>query len=134
MKTETWIKTSERAPTEADLPVWVFFANDKSDRGPHLLDGVPAVVGFTHWRPAKDDVPEPPREEAQADRDENALSRWATGRSIVDAFAMRATWHAALAYERAEVAKMRPDTDYASWDTLNRATSAIRARCNGGGK
>jgi hypothetical protein len=120
MKTKNqWIKTSERAPTEADLPVWAYYSNKII----HIyFTGVPD--GCIYWRPAASDIPAPPIEETEPEH--------------------LTVWHAALAWERSQVAGMLPDAF--KWDGIEpngsasrrnaceKAIEAIRARCNGGGK
>lgn len=140
MKTD-WIKMTDRAPTEADLPVWAWFAYDKECRGPYLFDEQLCMDGVTHWRPAKDDVPEPPREETQAEKDDVGFHAWYRDDGTVECGAHMTTWHAALAYEREQVAKMLPATPHdsakAMWPKTSleyhiQAIEAIRARCGGG--
>ena len=137
-----WIKTADRAPTEADLPVWLqldkgsaFF--HESVNGVTLMEAPRMLIfvtaGSIAWRPAKADIPEPPREETQRDNDCKAYTKWFLNNP---AYA-EAAWHAALAYERAEVAKMLPPP--LSKNTLTvretyNAIEAIRARCEGRGK
>jgi hypothetical protein len=111
MKTD-WIKMTDRRPTEQDLPVWAY----KTGEQPYLCAITKPHSYWTHWRPAKADIPEPPREETQWDKDESAFRRYnhsGNGCSQSAAFtgwtkALNEYWHAALAYERAEVAKMLP--------------------------
>lgn len=121
------------------MPLWAYFANDKSDRGPHLFDGFPALTEYTHWRPAKDDIPEPPlAQPEQEEADLAALVQWGRDENIQPLFTVRKTWHAALAYEREQVAKMLPVPQGAFGpayqDYCTRAIELIRARCEGGGK
>jgi hypothetical protein len=126
-----WIKTSDRAPTEADLPVWAYYKGSSSPLS--MIDGF-APTGCTHWRPAKDDIPEPPQEETQAEKDNTAFSNWC----MTDApcgWGTQEVWHAALAYEREQVAKMLPMYQApCSIAWLERAIESIRARCEGGRK
>lgn len=121
---------TDRAPTEADLPVWV---SDTKDGQVTFLAILPCHV-WTHWRPAKDDMPEPPREETQADKDCAAYRLWMGNLRCKDE---DLCWHAALAYERAEVAKMLPppisESVWSMRDVYD-AIESIRARCGGGGK
>jgi len=86
---------------------------------------------------AKDDIPEPPKAEPTLkERDHDAYVQWLNDKTSSEDSA----WHAALAYERAEVAKMLPPerSDLSNWDTVAHAayasTKAIRARCAGGGQ
>ncbi len=133
-----WIKTSERAPTKADLPVWAYYKKDDDLR----LFFKSCTFSADYWRPAKADIPEPPLEETQEDKDiAEAEYAWA---AIGDP---RITHHAnfvggylaALAHERAEVAKMLPP-QCPEWDKkaynvqCAHAIEAIRARCEGGRK
>jgi len=138
MKTE-WIKMTDRRPTEADLPVWAWFAYDKECRGPYLFDEQLCMDDVTHWRPAKDDIPEPPKPEpTQRERDQGEFNAWWDPLRNVPHCAD--AWHAALAWERGEVAKMLPKvisqdpaaTVYhkPAWECVEQ----IRARCGGGGK
>lgn len=130
MKTEAtannWIKMTERRPTKADLPVW----GVNKDLAVFLLEleeDDPDWEYLTHWRSAKADIPEPPREETQYDKDRAAFIHWDAGFAYNPAVA----WHAAIAYERAEVAKMLPH-----FHGLNQNSyiESIRARCEGGAK
>jgi hypothetical protein len=133
MNTKTdWIKMTDRRPTKADFPVWAWTGIN----GP-ILYTVEPPSHMTHWRPAKDDIPEPPKAEPTLkERDHDAYVQWLNDRTSSEDSA----WHAALAYERAEVAKMLPPerSDLSNWDTVAHAayasTKAIRARCAGGGK
>lgn len=138
MKTD-WIKMQDRRPTEQDLPVWAWFAYDKECRGPYLFDEQLCMDGVTHWRPAKDDIPEPPKPEpTQRERDQGEFNAWWDPLRNVPHCAD--AWHAALAYERAEVAKMLPDKNtMVYWSGVTpsfvyQAIESIRARCGGGGK
>jgi len=133
MKTD-WIEMKNRRPTEADLPLWAWFAYDKERRGPYLFDEQLCMDGVTHWRPAKADIPEPPQAD-QAALDHDAYTAWLNDRTSSEDSA----WHAALAWERGEVAKMLPKvisqdpaaTVYhrPAWECVEQ----IRARCGGGG-
>ena len=134
---------TDRAPTEADLPLWAWFAYDKECRGPYLFDEQLCMDGITHWRPAKADIPEPPREETQRDRDEAAWIEWRDSDPQGGLPFADETWHAALAYERGEVLKLLPAAPHESakamWPKTSleyhiQAIGSIRARCGGGGK
>jgi len=137
MNTKTdWIKMTDRRPTEQDLPILLW--NDRVPKAKYcstnnVLRCQLGLTCFSHWMPA----PEPPREETQYDKDRAAFQ--STQRYGIEN-APWYTWHAALAYERAEVAKMLPPerSDLSNWDTVAHAayasTKAIRARCAGGGQ
>ena len=137
MKTD-WIKMTDRQPTETDLPVWAYYA-DRENKYEFYMSGY-APKACTHWRPAKDDVPEPPQmeptqmEPPQRERDNLALANYAEEHGMNPLFSGRTFWHAALAYERSEVLKLTVDVGQASWYTLKSAIEQIRARCQGGGK
>jgi hypothetical protein len=149
-----WIKTSDRAPTEADSPVWVYDSNVPNGaplKGPMLLMCCPSAEAWSHWRPAKADIPEPPREETQRDKDEDAFGRWLNAVQCMPT-PKGDVWHAACAYtrkdEREEVAKMLPkcgdqptddpDATERFWRKYDCACAcaieAIRARCEGRGQ
>ena len=130
-KTE-WIKMNDRRPTETDLPVWVYDTAGSMIKGPFLVNAA-GCVSWSHWRPAAADIPEPPREESQADKDEDALQEWLCDLSTVPSFADG--WHAALAWERGEVEKMLPaKTAHGDLSEHIHVIESIRARCGGGGK
>lgn len=120
---------SETKPEYADLPVWAFY---KGLMRP-LLYTLPPPAYFTHWRPAEMDIPSPPKEETQEDRDLEAFHEW---RQEPNHFASREeTWLGAIAYERAEVAQMLPYSPKLwSLDNIAKTIEAIRARCEGGAK
>jgi hypothetical protein len=137
MNTTQWIKTSDRAPTEQDLPVWVYDSkvpNGASLKGPMLLMCCPSAEAWSHWRPAKDDIPEPPVEETQDDKDMRFAESWVASKS--GNWITRDLARAIFAYERAEVAKMLPPPakrfvwSHGDYDAIE----AVRARCGGGGK
>lgn len=103
-----WIKMSDRQPTATDLPVWYF--DERSNA--HGFSGVngpwgAVFTGYTHWKPAKNDIPAPPVVElTQEEKDEAALvqyekQQWPDSLSV--SHRPRQMWHAALAYERARV-------------------------------
>ena len=125
MKTD-WVKMTDRRPTEQDLPVWAWYSDID---GPWIVREISLVGGTqTHWRPAAADIPEPPRGETQREKDQEAFVK-------CEYRTMQDQWHAALAWERGEVAKMLPP-----WNTPDsvhdaaRIIESIRARCGGGGK
>jgi hypothetical protein len=100
-----------------------------------IFTTVPPGLRWDYWCPAKDDIPEPPKKETQADRDMEFLRDW-------DGMHPNGTFYdlaiAALAYERAEVAKMLPDFEgHSCIEGYNArcqsAIEAIRARCGKGG-
>lgn len=88
-------------------------------------------IGYTHWHPAPP-LPEPPREETQADKDEAAFRSLWDNRGCHDVHPKQA-WHAALAWERGGVEKMLPESPMAGGSAAYvHAIKAIRARCGGG--
>lgn len=132
-----WIKMTERRPTQADLPVWC--ANRNREVFLLELEDEPDWGYLTHWRHAKADIPEPPKEETQKEKDGAAFRLWCFCGNE-DAFpSTDDIWHAALAYERAEVAKMLPVfSPLTNWEAVVRKSreslESIRARCEGGAK
>ena len=123
-----WILMSERKPTVADLPVWTWH---KEINGGQVIAYTSVLPGHpTHWKPV--DIPAPPREKTQEDKDNDALLEW------IGALGLPPTnvcvWEAALAYERAEVNKMLPDRPQIELGRgeLVAVIEAIRARCGGG--
>ena len=134
-----WIKTSDRAPTEAESPVWVYDSNVPNGaplKGPMLLMCCPSAEAWSHWRPAKADIPEPPKEETQEDKDEAAFGCWLNSMQCMPT-PRGDVWHAALAYEREQVAKMLPDPLRKSPLSLGETydmIKAIHARCEGRGQ
>lgn len=132
-----WIRTADRAPTEADLPVWVWRFGDSNT--PVIIHNLAfgGLYRITHWRPAKADIPEPPNDKTQFDSDQSELSRWLFAQWSGVMPSPYDTWHAALAYEREQVAKMLPTkSNLGAYDVAEMydAIEAIRARCEGGGK
>lgn len=121
-QSDGWIKTSERMPTEADLPVWGIKASEgyrpflvTDENWPELAPGQNGrEAGFngwaTHWKPAA--LPEPPKKEmTQRERDEEALEAWK--QSQLNFFTGRNdAWHAALAYRDAQ---NREDLNRDAW-------------------
>lgn len=130
MNTTQWIKTSECAPTEADLPVWAWYEGMAM---PSTFQFIPPEY-VTHWRPAKADIPAPPKEETQAEKDDAAFHAWYHDDGTIACGAHMTTWHAAIAWERSQVAGVLPDMQTASWYTLKQAIGAIRVRCEGRGQ
>lgn len=134
MSTHSWIKMTDRAPTEADLPVLLWNARVPKMKYTATADALRCQLGltcFTAWRPA----PEPPREETQWERDQAAFIQWCNDNDVPTWKEYNEPWHAALAYERKQVLKLlprwnTPDNVLAARDTI----SAIRARCGGGAK
>jgi hypothetical protein len=123
MNTENkWTKFSDAMPHVA-FYAWSkqFGVSDRNDVGDFTDD-----VGWTHWHPAEP-LPEPPREETQAEKDEAAYDEW---REAHDTLLFVKVWHAALAWERGEVAKLL-DADQSSRG-LAAIFDAIRARVGGG--
>jgi hypothetical protein len=131
-----WIKTADRAPTEKDYPIWLWATSAVGRREACIVHSLTcsAYTGVenTHWRPAKDDIPEPPKEKTQWEKDRTAWQSWynAPGCNVATVTA----WHAALAYEREQVAKMLPEHNCTSWSTFQYAIEAICARCEGRGQ
>lgn len=131
-----WIKMTDRRPTEQDLPVWVW---PFGDNGAPVIFHNLAFSGnssVSHWRSAAQDIPEPPREETQEEKDRKAFNGfWCNNTSSPLPFGEDA-WHAALAWERAEVAKILPSVPYHELSRLDVAKyfDCIRARCAGGVK
>lgn len=128
---DRWIKASERKATEDDLPVWV------CDRGGrrHLFDGCLPGDVWEYWKPAAADIPAPPKEPTQDERDTDARRDW-IDKTEVRFVTVGNAWHAALAYERAEVSKLlppvRPLVSYGTGITAaTDSVEAIRARCGG---
>lgn len=94
---------------------------------------------WTHWRPAEP-TPEPPREPSHDEMDEKAYIQFvehnhrpAFSGVPESGLTPSMAWRAALAYERAEIAKLLPNCsrDY-ELTRVESAIDAIRARCNGG--
>jgi len=137
MSTQNWIKTADKFPTDADLPVWVYRAKSKDV---NIWQNALFATGsgwqeYTHWKPAAADIPAPPKEPTQGDKDAAAYraqfgDHWPSlvlnGRTVYSSD----IWHAALAYERAEVLKLLPTSFYGLGDAQC-VISAIRARCGG---
>jgi hypothetical protein len=124
-----WIKTSDRAPTEQDLPVWGWH---KEMMMPMTFTYIPGTL-ITHWRPAKADIPEPPNEETQWEKDRTAWESWFNAPDCNGATVT--AWHAALAYEREQVAKMLAPIATSFLDMHSCGIiEAIRARCEGRGQ
>ncbi len=82
---DTWIRTSEKAPTEADLPLWYW---NTTSAAPQLLtDSLP---GAGLWRSAKKDIPAAPTELLTIqEKDECAADEWV--RKDAEQNAMRGT-------------------------------------------
>lgn len=118
-----WIRMSERKPTEADLPVWYF--SGQAVCGPYEL----ISTGYSHWRPAEKIPAPPPRELTQAERDEEAFWEWFENQEVYCACQpeLCAGWHAGIAKERAEIAKLIEDTPGDALDALK----AVEARVKG---
>lgn len=128
-----WILMSERKPTKADFPVWCHQRN-ATDQLPTWIEHDAEWFPFrlvTHWKPAAADIPAPPREKTQGEADDAAFQEW---REVAPASPAYMAWHAALAYERAEVNKMLPDRPQIEpgRGELVAVIEAIRARCGGG--
>lgn len=118
---------TDREPTEDDLPVWAY----RKDIGwPEVFFTI-IPNGWTHWRPAKDDVPEPPKMElTQPEKDCAACNAWY---KKADSVSCLEAWHAALAYEREQVLQLaRAIHIWGMDENSRRALEAIRARCGGG--
>jgi hypothetical protein len=123
-----WIKMSERWPTDAEMPVWAYDADGGMLRGPLLFMGS-APTSWTHWKKA--DIPAPPKEETQDEKDSAEFCKFCRDSNPKSA---QSVWHAALAYERAEVGKMLPNRPQHELgrSELVAVFEAIRARCGGG--
>jgi hypothetical protein len=135
-----WIRMSERKPTEADLPVWAYYSDDGTLTHWNRIYATDGCGCATHWRHAKADTPAPPpREPTQAERDEavfDAFNKSGDGFSWSSeahgyTTALRTTWLKALAYERAEIAKLLPGQS-CTIDEACATIAAIRVRVNGG--
>lgn len=123
-----WILMSERKPTKADLPVWVYYQNGQREV---ILNMWFPPKYATHWKPAAA-FPAPPREKTQGEADDAAFQEW---REVAPASPAYMAWHAALAYERAEVGKMLPEPIGKNTESMlgvHSRIEAIRARCGGG--
>ena len=128
MNTQTWIKRSEREPTEADMPgqfgyytpsgVWSRWA-DEALPGKHNL--------YTHWRSIK--CAPPARELTQRERDEETI-----GNIVVSYRYSGPTRQVAEAIyaERREVAKLMAatyeDQEWGKDPVYFGSTQALRAR------
>lgn len=112
-----WIKMSDRQPTEKDLPVEYYSQNNLfSDRRWIRFHSLRDWRTATHWR-HHESVPLPPAEPTQHEKDVAAWNNLICSNSEYPY--PRNAWHAALAYERAEVAALLEEPDF----------KAIRARC-----
>lgn len=136
MSTQNWIKMSERKPMPADLPVLLetrlsingaryFVVAHSMDS----VDGMAACGNYERWLR----IPAPPKEETQYDKDEQALRHWCAEHNFNPLFTERKYWHAALAYERAEVERLLPSHTaiLLSHGEFAESLAAIRARCGG---
>ncbi len=129
----TWIKTSECAPTKADFPIEVADVKDHSTPYAIVTQGEISPDCWTHWRKiAPSDIPAPPREETQAEKEAMAFRQYCEQKQ--GALYHSETWYAALEWERSQVAGMLPDMQTAPWYTLKQAIGAIRVRCEGRGQ
>lgn len=109
-----WIKMSERKPTEADYPIG--YVTEKHYTREHgVLSG---VIYNSVCTPPQDvlywiKLPAPPsREPTQAEKDEAALvahDKDTYPSSTGPAECQRKAWFAAIAYERAEIARLVAD-------------------------
>jgi hypothetical protein len=123
-----WIRMSERKPTEADLPVWVYQPNAADGvtvwlRTMNIEDMVACEHAFPMWQPARIPAP-PPREMTQRELDRRAYEDWSlNGKG--DA------WSAAIACERAEIAKII-EQHFDNGRTDSECLRFIRARVEGG--
>jgi hypothetical protein len=133
-----WIKMSARPPGEGDLPVWLY-TGDCDFVGIESKTMLAEGVGIlrtrqreaTHWKPAAADIPAPPKEPTQDSKDEHAYCEWYNATQNTRRETPPHAWHAALAWERAEVGKMLPAGSYGLGEAQC-ALAAIRARCGGG--
>jgi hypothetical protein len=127
----TWTRFTDAMPTAP------FFAYAKSTKQTHVWQTIyamkqcePLWESYTHWRTiVSSELPEPPREEMQKDRDVEAWRNWFHVGNNLRGQQTDAAWQAALAWERAEVAKIMKRYGYPAefWD-WTKAIDAIRAR------
>lgn len=128
-----WIKMSERKPTEADLPIWLYTPTPldvDNNLGMPIqiwMKEVPRCLDFTHWRPAKPDIPAPPAPEpTQREEDEAAALEYIRYNS----WSAQSIWHAALAYRDAQNAKDLEDIYADCGSSMHRdAYKNLRRRC-----
>lgn len=120
--TNDWIKRSDREVTATDCPVWYAqqLGGAVDVRMSFNAEYIHGYDSITHWRPAKADIPAPPKEPTQRERDEAAFAGWdksGDGYSwhTQSGGNRRSTWHAALAWERAEIAKLLGGLVPAMW-------------------
>lgn len=107
--TDGWIAFSEREPTTEQMCRGVWLA----DVGGVWIGGVcrnPANIQrqrewqhYTHWREVEPDPAPPKREPTQLERDNEAMCAWYDRKHYEGSIFQTETWHAAIAYERAEV-------------------------------
>lgn len=122
--TNDWIKSADRLPMGPFAQVWAFWKD-----GTVSLSKKPADESWQHWCEVMEsalvawqpcDIPAPPKEQTQRERDEAAYKAWLDGVTISAPYHVRSDWHAALAWERAEIAKLlaeyftRLDTEHRS--------------------
>jgi hypothetical protein len=103
--TNDWIKMSERKPTEADLPLILGRNNSYGWTMQYCYETLVCLDDWTHWFP-QSRPPAPPKEQTQRERDEAAYMTWFITTDLSAGYNTRWAWHAALAWERAEIAKM----------------------------
>lgn len=118
--TNDWIKMSDRKPTEADLPVWAESPKWVEPEKPRLIWSLsvlfsPNCIPARSWKTARD-IPAPPKEQTQRERDEAAFKEFCEDTEAAQHNgACSPSWHAALAWERAEIAKLISETIPATW-------------------
>lgn len=131
MSNTNWIEMAKQKPTEADAPVWAesprWHEPEKLRlfwRVEDLLDA--RALPARNWKPAKADIPPPPAEPTQRERDNNSLIMYSLSKGPLPQQCFE-FWHAALAWERAEImalVKQHIDAGQSDWLTVQ-----LRARC-----
>lgn len=128
-----WIKTKERLPTAEEMPVWLGSYQSgqvvMQTKGPER-DPTQFALS-SHWIPVERPLPIPaPAHEQQ---DETAFNEWYRLDTCPMACSGHAerTWHAALAWERAEITRLADIHDECTTNGINaiRIVDNIRARC-----
>ena len=119
----SWIKMSERKPTEADFPIFAYFPEG------NFIEPFKDAFCFSirscnvrHWQ--KSDIPAPPVSEQQKADDAECELAWNSIKipsTHLGVFV--AGFEAALAYERAEVLKMLETSGHHAFVAL------MKARC-----
>lgn len=129
-----WIKRADRDFTDTDFPIWIGKADTKQVQlwmHSHTMRRCePLWDTCTHWKPARPDFPPPPPNgPTQAQKDGEAFHDFfkSNGYSLSWMPHPNAAWHAALAYERAEVLKLV--APFADNREADESLKAIRKRC-----